>query len=233
MKFKHLGLIGIAFMLASCSSAQIKANYEKMPQYVKDQPSVQESDKTALGSLWSDNSSSLVSDIKASHVGDLVTVIVSEQTVSTNTSQTQTSESSSTNSGLTTLLGMQNRIFSALNLASGGSNNLANFGGSNSYKGSGTNQSSNTLTATIEARIIKALPNNRFFIRGEKQVYTNGEENTVVLTGIISKYDISSSNTIDSNLISDAKIYYNGKGVVSDTHNIGWLAKLWQLIRPF
>jgi len=233
MKWKYFSLISIAFMLASCSSAQIKANYEKIPQYVKDQPSVEENNKTALGSLWSGSSSSLFGDIKASRVGDLVTVIVSEQTASQNTSQTQISGSSSTNSGLTTLLGMQNRIFSALNLANGGSNNLTNFGGSNSYKGTGTNQSSNTLTATLEARIIKALPNNRFFIRGEKQVYTNGEENTVVLTGIISKYDISSSNTIDSSLISDAKIYYNGKGVVSDTHNIGWLAKLWQLIRPF
>lgn len=233
MKLKYLSFLSVAFMLASCTSAQIKANYEKMPQYVKDQPSVEESNTAALGSLWSDSSSNLVGDIKASHVGDLVTVIVSEQISSQNTSQTQTSESSSTNSGLTTLLGMQNRIFSALNLANGGSNNLANFGGSNSYKGSGTNQSSNTLTATIEARVIKALPNNRFFIRGEKQVYTNGEENTVVLTGIINKYDISSSNTIDSNLISDAKIFYNGKGVVSNTNNIGWLAKLWELIRPF
>ncbi|PMP89983.1 MAG: flagellar biosynthesis protein FlgH [Desulfurella sp.] len=233
MKWKYLSFLSIAFMLASCSNAQIKSNYEKMPQYVKEQPSIEESNRTALGSLWSDSSSNLAGDIKASHVGDLVTVVVSEQIASQNTSQTQTSENSSTNSGLTTLLGLQNRIFSALNLANGGNNNLANFGGSNSYKGSGTNQSSNTLTATIEARIIKALPNNRFFIRGEKQVYTNGEENTVVLTGIISKYDISSSNTIDSNLISDAKIYYNGKGVVSDTHNIGWLAKLWQLIRPF
>ncbi len=226
-------LLTTLLFLGSCSTAQIQANYEKMPKYVEEQPSVEETNHKALGSLWSDSSSNLVGDIKASHVGDLVTVIVSEQTASTNTSQTQTSESSSTSSGLTTLLGMQNRIFSALNLANGGSNNLSNFGGSNSYKGSGTNQSSNTLTATLEARIIKALPNNRFFIRGEKQVYTNGQENTVVLTGIISKYDISSSNTIDSSLISDAKIFYNGKGVVSNTNNIGWLAKLWELIRPF
>ncbi len=116
--------------LASCSTAQIQANYEKMPKYVAEQPSVEETNHTPLGSLWSDSSSNLVGDIKASHVGDLVNVIVSEQAASTNTSQTQTSESSQTSSGLTTLLGMQNRIFSALNLANGGSNNLSNFGGS-------------------------------------------------------------------------------------------------------
>ncbi len=228
---KLIALFAVVIMLSSCAVSNKERRYAQMPEYVKSQPELQQQKVNNEGSTWN-NEDSLVSDGGASYEGDIVTIIVNENASSSNQSNTKLSEDSSTKSGLTTFLGAQNRVFKALNTTAG-TDNLANLGGSNSYKGSGSNTKTDKLQATITARVVKVLPHHRLFIRGEKQVFTNGDEQTLIITGIIDKYKLTKDNTIDSQYISDAKIFYNGKGLVSNTHNQGWVAKLWELIRPF
>ncbi len=224
--------LSAAAVLVSCSVSNKEIKYSQMPEYVKELPAAkQHKFYTNEGSLWS-SSGNLVSDIKAYQQGDILTIIVNEQASSTNKSTTKLSEKSSSGSGLTTFLGAQNRIFKVFN-TSAANNNLVNLGGSSSYAGSGVNSKADQLQAKITARVIKVLPNHRLFIRGEKQVFTNGEEQTLIITGIIDEYQITKYDTIDSEYISDAKIFYNGRGLVSDTENKGWLVKLWELLRPF
>ncbi len=229
---KVLFLYMALMLLTSCSVSNKEIQYAKMPEYVKEQPSVQTQQfNNDEGSTWS-NQGNLAADIKASQVGDIITIIVNESASSINKSTTKVATSSSSGSGLTTFIGAQNTLLKAVG-AKPGDNNLVNFGGSSSYSGSGENSKSDELQATITARVVKVLPNHRLFIRGEKQVFTNGDEQTLILTGVIDKYMITSDDTINSEYISDAKIFYNGRGIVSSTNHQGWLAKLWELIRPF
>ncbi len=229
---KLILFIAVSTFLAGCSVSNTELRYAQMPEYVKEQPSVQyQNFNNDEGSTWGKDGN-LATDIKASQVGDIVTIIVSEDASSLNKSTTKVATSSSAGSGLTSFVGAQGALLRAVGAAAG-DNNLVNFGGSSSYSGSGENSKTDKLQATITARVVKVLPNHRLFIRGEKQVFTNGDEQTLILTGIVDKYRITSDDTIDSQYISDAKIFYNGKGIVSDTNNQGWLAKLWELIRPF
>ncbi len=221
----------VLIVLAGCSTSNQERKYVEMPEYVKAQPSVHVETVSNEGSLWRDDGN-LVSDIKAYREGDILTIVVNEVASSSNKSSTKLSEDSSTKSGLTKLFGLESAVFRAAGTVAG-AGNLADVGGSNSYKGSGENTKDDKLQATITARVIKVLPNHRLFIRGEKQIYTNGEEQTLILTGIIDRYRISNDNTINSEYISDAKIFYNGKGLVSDSRNKGWLTKLWEIVRPF
>jgi flagellar L-ring protein precursor FlgH len=231
MKRLVLSFMSVA-ILVGCTTSNKEKKYAEMPEYVKAQPAVHIQETSNEGSLWS-NDGNLVGDIKAYNEGDILTIIVSEVASSSNKSSTKLSEDSSTQSGLTNMVGLQSGIFRAIGAAAGGAGSLLNIGGSNSYKGSGENSKDDKLQATITARVVKVLPRHRLFIRGEKQIYTNGEEQTLILTGIIDRYRIANDNTVNSEYISDAKIFYNGKGLVSDTRNKGWLAKLWEIIRPF
>ncbi len=224
-------LLGVLILGAGCTTTNVERRYAEMPEYVRQQPPVLEHPVKNEGSLWSDNGD-LVADIKAAHVGDIVTIIVNEAASSTNKTSVKVSSDSSEGSGLTTFIGAQNTIFRMVN-AVAGDGNLASFSGKGSYKGSGEAANSGQLQAKITARVVKILPNHRLFIRGEKQIYTNGEEQTLIITGVIDQYKITADNTIDSEYISDAKIFYNGRGLISDSRNRGWLAKLWELIRPF
>ncbi|WP_051904319.1 flagellar basal body L-ring protein FlgH [Hippea jasoniae] len=224
--------LAVLIFLSGCTTTNIERKYASMPEYVREAPSVKPKVVHHEGSLWNANSDNLFADIKARHVGDIVTVVVKEQAESVNSTSVKTQRSSSGGSGLTTFIGLQNKLFKAFNVQPG-ENGLFNASSSSKYAASGENKANNELTATITARIVKVLPNHKLFIRGEKQIYTNGEENTIILTGIIDEYQIAADDTIDSQYIADAKIFYNGKGIVSSSKNEGWLAKLWQLIRPF
>ncbi len=230
MKRTFLFFIALA-LLSGCTSTNVARRYSEMPEYVREQPAVIPQKINRPGSLWRDNSVNLVSDIKARNVGDIVTIVVQEQASSQYSSSLKTQTSSSSSAGLSALLGFQNRILNHLN-AQPGSNGIWDTSSSGSYKGNEENKVNNKLIATITARVVKVLPNHKLFIRGEKQVYTNGEENTLIITGIIDEYQIANDDTIDSSYISDAKIFYNGKGIAS-TRNEGWLAKLWNIIKPF
>ncbi len=243
---KFIAVIIFAIILSGCTTIQNKeTKYAEMPEYVKKQPAVNVSSYHSEGSLWSESNENLFGDIKAHSVGDIVTIVINEASSSKKSSKTSLSSESSASSGLTKLLGAENGIFHAFAVpksgtrggysipAGGSSNDLADFGGKSAYKGSGENSYNDSLIATITARVIKVLPNHRLFIRGEKQIFTNGDEQKLVITGIVDKYQISNNNMIDSSLVSDAKIFYNGKGLLADTKNRGWLAKLWELIRPF
>ncbi len=226
----------VALILAGCTTTNIAKKYSEMPEYVKEQPSVVEQPTHYEGSLWTQTSENLFSDEKARQVGDIVTIVVQEQATSQYSSSLKTQASSSMSAGLSTLLGFQNRIlnrFKTLGGKDASKNGILDTTSSNQYQGSGQNQVNNKLIATITARVVKVLPNHKLFIRGEKQVFTNGEENTLIITGIIDANQISNDDTIDSSYIADAKIFFNGKGIVSSTRNEGWLVKLWNLIKPF
>jgi len=225
-------LLLLAVFLGGCTTTSIEKRYAEMPEYVREQPSAQTGYHHNEGSLWSQSSENLFSDTKARHVGDIVTILVQEQASSQYSSSLKTKTSSSSSAGLSALLGFQNRILNNLDAAPG-AGGIWNTSSSGAYQGSGENKVANRLIATITARVVKVLPNHRLFIRGEKQVYTNGEENTLIITGIIDAYQISGDDTIDSGYISDAKIFFNGKGIAGSTRHEGWLAKLWELIKPF
>ena len=54
----------------------------------------------------------------------------------------------------------------------------------------------------------------------------NDEKQTMALTGVIRPQDISSSNTISSMLVADARIEYGGNGIVDEFHVIRHLMNL-------
>ena len=70
-------------------------------------------------------------------------------------------------------------------------------------------------------------------IKGERRVKMKKEEVSIIMTGVIRKRDISQANTINSSLMSDAHIYYETAGDVTDGTQPGFLWRLIQFINPF
>jgi len=70
-------------------------------------------------------------------------------------------------------------------------------------------------------------------IEGRRQVRVNEEDQYIVLSGIIRPEDITSGNTISSQYVSDAQIFYTGRGVVDDKLRPGWLTRVVDWVWPF
>jgi flagellar L-ring protein FlgH len=190
--------------------------------------------KTPLpGTIWAGENAtnSLFADRRAKRVNDVVTIVVSENSVGGNNANTTTSRDTSTSAGVTSVLGMEGSI---LDLLRKGTANISVGGtSSNSLKGVGQTSRDGNLTATMSARVMNILENGNFIIEGRRQVTVNAEDQYLILTGIIRPDDIATDNTILSQYLADAKIVYTGKGVVDDKMRPGWLTRIVDWVWPF
>jgi flagellar L-ring protein FlgH len=149
---------------------------------------------------------SLFSDVKATSVGDIVNIIVNEQSQSQNNaiSQSQKGNNLAVTSGKGT---------GALGFIPGlGVTSTA----SNAYAANATQTTSDQFTAQVPAVIVRVLENGNFLVRGSREVETNGDKRVTVIEGEIRPTDISSGNTILSSQVANANIYHQGKGITHD-----------------
>ncbi|MGB5325344.1 MAG: flagellar basal body L-ring protein FlgH, partial [Pseudomonadales bacterium] len=91
-----------------------------------------------------------------------------------------------------------------------------------SFDGSGEADQQNSLSGNIAVTVSGVLPNGLLVIRGEKwMTLTTGQE-FIRLKGLIRPDDISSSNTVPSTKVADARITYSGTGELADASRQGW-----------
>ena len=159
---------------------------------------------------------SLFTDIKANKVGDILTVMIYEQSQATQKSESKTDKSSTTSASggpgvgsldFIPLFGMD-------------------FDNSNTFDGKGENTRNGTLTARMSVTVMSVLPNGDLVIEGTRTVGISGDRETLALTGVVRQKDISPDNTVDSYLIADAEIHYTGKGNANTASRPGFLSRL-------
>ena len=93
------------------------------------------------------------------------------------------------------------------------------------FKGDSKANQSNSLSGHISVHVLRVLPNGNLMIRGEKWMTLNNGDEYIRLTGVIRSKDISSTNTIMSSKVANARIQYSGTGTFSDVQEQGWLSK--------
>ncbi|MFQ5672640.1 MAG: flagellar basal body L-ring protein FlgH [Nitrospinales bacterium] len=232
----RIAAIGLAGLLTVSLSAcvthhPVKSSFpEKKERIYPQAPHRQE------GSVWKGDSfdNVLFSDAKARNVGDIVTIVVEENTSSSQTATTQTSRQTDMNLQTGKLLGLPSNlgIQNFLGLGNGFNPNL-DAKTDKSFDGSGSTTRNGTLTSTITAVIKEVLPDDNFVIEGRRSVTINNEEQIMILTGVIRYQDIGFDNSVSSRLIADASITYSGTGVVADEQRVGWGTRLISWIWPF
>ena len=234
---KQTLMIGMTILfLAGCASDPISPAYRADMKKVQE-PSYPEyqSPKVEEGSLWSEQRGmSLFTDIRASRVGDTVTIRIVEDPEAALSANTKTSRSSSVNGKLQFLGYMQWLADHNQNLAQNpGVDALINSSLVSSYDGKGTSDRDGHVNAYITAMVIKVLPNGNLFISGKREIKVNHELQYITISGIIRPEDVTPANEISSTYIADARIAYSGVGPVSDNQSPGWLARILSHVWPF
>ena len=145
---------------------------------------------------------SLFADIKANQVGDILTVLIYEQSQASNKVETKTEKS--TKSSVKGGPGIGSLDFIPLFGADGQN--------SNTFDGKGENVRNGSLRAKMSVTVIAVRTNGDLVIEGSRTIGVSGDRETLTLNGVVRQKDISPDNTIDSYLIADAEIHYTGKG---------------------
>ena len=159
---------------------------------------------------------SLYADVRASNVGDIITLIINENTSATNENNAETNK--------------QSDVSISSDAGTGKLDFIPGFGltsaNQNRFQGSAQISSQAALSTTISTRVVKILENGYFMIEGVREVETNGEKVTLTATGIVRPVDVATNNTIKSSQVAELQVFLTGKGVATDGNRPGIFTRI-------
>ena len=169
-------------------------------------------------SSWINN---LMTDARARHVNDLVTVNVVESMTASGTADSSVTKSTSSAVGLPNILGLESKLPAPINPAS-----LVSGKQDTAFKGAGATTRAGQLSAVMTARVAEVLPNGDLVIEGVHEVEINGDRQIIVLTGVARVADVAPGNVVASTSLGQLQIRYFGRGLMKDSLSPGWLVRV-------
>lgn len=165
----------------------------------------------------------LFEDRKASRVGDILTVLLTESTNASKNSATSTGKSTETTLLNPTVLG-RSLTHDGTPLFSG------ELSGDSNFDGRGASSQSNSLAGDITVTVVERLANGNLVIAGEKWVTLNQGKEFIRLSGVIRADDIRPDNSLLSTRIANAQITYSSKGVLAAANKMGLISRFFNSV---
>jgi flagellar L-ring protein precursor FlgH len=191
-------------------------------EYEPAKPIVNHIPKLDNGSIYQVGMSvGLFDGVTARRVGDIVTIVLKENTNASSSSNTNATKDQSVDLQSPTLAGQKV-------LVDGREVLLNEIEAGREFSGQGTSAKNSNLSGHITVTVAEVLTNGNLIIRGQKLMLLNQSEEFIRLTGIIRPQDILPDNTIDSYRVADVKVAFSGEGALASANNMGPLAKFFQ-----
>ena len=167
-------------------------------------------------SLWNDSAKNRYKDAKARAVGDLLTVIIVQQSSSATEAKHVTDKSLNVN-------------------GSGGSGWFSGFTGlgvktDRSTNGNGAASSSTSLADQLTVRVTEVLPNGNLKIEGTRNIRLEKDEMTLIFSGLVRQDDIAPDNSVISTAVADQRLEAKGTGPIAEKQRPGILSRLLSLL---
>ena len=102
-----------------------------------------------------------------------------------------------------------------------------------SFDGKSSFRSQRAFDDRVTVTVIDVLPNGNLVFRGCRQIHIEGDQRTLVVTGIVRPFDVSADNTVNSRLVSDLHMNYEGHGGEEGFIRQGWLGRTANKVWPF
>ncbi len=173
--------------------------------------------EAVTGSTWSNSAQSLFKDRTASKEGDLITIMISEQSVASFTATTNTSKADASNI-------VQDAIKASLSFLDviRPRQTTAN----STTAGTGTTTSNGNLRARLTAEVKFVTAAGNLIIEGSRKIVINKDTQLFKLTGLVRRDDILPDNSVLSEKLAQAEIRLEGKGQIADRQRKGLLTQV-------
>ena len=170
----------------------------------------------AAESLWKNTNGyatkAVFADHRASGVGDIVTIVISESTTTSATRNSANEKSGSVK------LGGGIGIFDFLQAASAS--------GSDKFTAKGSASATNRVAGNVTVTISEITPSGNFVLEGTQSIWQNRNEHKITFRGVCRPEDISASNTVLSTRVADATVRFDGKGPLNAKQRQGILTQI-------
>lgn len=210
-------IVALLAALAGCSttpSTIVQGPTSSRPMLVQAAPAND-------GAIYNANSyRPMFEDRRARHIGDLLTVNITERTSAGKSGASTGSKSGSASFSVPGPL--QARIGADVALE-----------GANKFADADTQSASNNFTGTIGVTVTEVLPNGNLIVAGEKQVAMNKGIEFIRFSGMVAPDTIQPGNVVSSSVIADARVEYRTNSRVDRAEMSNMLSRFFQSMLPF
>lgn len=155
---------------------------------------------------------SLFGGVQARQIGDLISIIMSENiSMNDNLSYSSAKESTTTDT-FTTFL---NKWFGLSVKDSNG------YGGSNEVSNSANGSRAMTIGDRIAVQVVQQLPNGNLSVQGKKTLVNGNERMDFIVTGVVDPRWLNVNGEIYSYNVSNLQFALSGRGSISRSQNEG------------
>jgi flagellar L-ring protein precursor FlgH len=167
-------------------------------------------------SLWTDDSQSMCRDTRARAVGDLLTVVITQQSIASTSAKHATSKG----------------IDVSAEAGSGWFSRFSGLGtnGSRTTNGSGSSVADTRFLDRMTVTITEVLPNGILRIQGSRCMKMEQDELLLNFSGTIRPEDIQPDNTVSSTAVADLFIEAKGNGPIAEKQRTGIIGTLLSIL---
>lgn len=188
------------------------------------------------GSLWAKGSArtrAIVTDDTARNVGDVLTIIIAEQSKIENETNRNAEKKTSRDAKMSGKVSFNNvagsvgeHIFDFPDVDYASSSG-SKFDGKSNYD---TDRSmSDQITVTVQ----DVQPNGNLVVLGTRTREVAGDTQVIQVSGIVRPSDINFANTVTSDRVADFHIVHKTSGMENSYTKPGWLTRIANALNPF
>lgn len=172
---------------------------------------------------------SLVSDLRASNIGDILTVVIRENHKVAQEDKTDRTNKSDFKASVDIFELAKTKL----------TDKFPKIGASQerTFAGDAKQERDSTVTASVAVTVVDVLPNGNLVVAGRRTVRVDDEEKTLRISGVVRPLDVTSANTVTSAQVAEARVAIEGKGPNTEANTRGpigaFLQTLWWAIWPF
>jgi len=161
---------------------------------------------------------------RAQHIGDVLTIRLSEAYTGNNSANASASRASDiTAEAADKSTGTAARLARLFNIGSAAT----------TFNGKGAISDTNGMTGTLAVTVIGTMPTGNLVVSGEKLIAMSGNNDRLRLSGIVNPKDIEAGNYVASSKVANARIEQAGVGMLADSTTMGWLQRLFMSVLTF
>jgi flagellar L-ring protein precursor FlgH len=173
----------------------------------------------ARGGSWS-----LFEDRRPRNVGDVLTILVRENSSASKSSAANSSRDAKVGMSLEAIPRPLRGLLRDADAEVSGNNGLNARGGANA---------SNSFDGVITVTVADVLANGNLLVSGEKQMLINQGTESIRFSGIVDPRSVGPGNTtVLSTQVADARIEYSARGFIDEAQAMGWLQRFFLNVLP-
>ena len=218
--------LSVCATLAGCAADNTDLVLRPSPEFAPVYPLASERPRIATGGIYSNRQSDAWFGRGRNYqVGDIITVLLNEQTQAARTQNSEINRDSKNTlpSGFNTQIGKMSPFLNGIDV----NNNAID------SKSKGTADQQASLVGSIAVTVVEILANGNLLVKGEKKLGLAEGTEVIQVSGIIRPEDVGPNSTVQSRRLANAQIAYRGSGDLANAARPGWGTRLMHSLWPF